>query len=441
MPVVVAVIVLLVFRPLYEEAETLIRDEVHGAIEEELASLEDHFHDRGMDSLVAEIGLRMDSPRDPDAAYLLLDPGGRRLVGNLAQWPDGLAVGDDAWFRYPTAAGQFLEGKVLALFGGHHLLVGRVSPLAHFRDEMQTRLWVAAGLIVLVTALAAALFSAYVHGRLARMATDVDAIRNGHLSARLRTRTTGDELDALAVRFNAAFDEIEQLFTASRQVTDAIAHDMRRPLIRLRIAIDEAIARGDRSNDPETALPPLLEQIDRLLATFGALLRLGRIESGAWAQPSQHCSLREIVEDAADLVRPAAQDAGRSLHTATSDAVLRGDRELLAQMVINLLDNALAHGRGDIRVTLVASGSEIRLCVEDQGPGVPAEDLERIFDRFYRVDPARGSAEHSGIGLPIARAIARFHGGHLTAANTDPGFCMTVALPAGRAGPSPDGPV
>ncbi|QID17828.1 HAMP domain-containing protein [Nitrogeniibacter mangrovi] len=438
LPLTVSCIVALVFLPLYREAETLIRTEVHAAIEQELLTLDAHLHARGMAALVQELDDRAAAPLDADAVYRLEAADGTRLAGNLSAWPAGLDARDDTWFRVVGADGQFIEGKVFVLFGGQRLLVGRRSPLAGFRRGMIVRLIGSALLIVVVTALASTLFMRYLHRRLGRLADDVDAIHRGHLSRRLRTRTPGDELDALAIRFNAAFDEIEQLVDATRHVSSALAHDMRRPLIALRQSLDEILAGPPVSEAVlHHRLGAVSAQVDQLLQTFAALLRLGRLESGAWAAPTQSCAVDEVVLDMVELHRPLAEAMGCSIVADCQAVTLHGDRQLLAQMVSNLLENALRHGAGPIDVQLRVAHDHADLQVRDHGNGVPDSALPRLFERFYQVDDARGDPGHGGVGLTLVRAIARFHGGDAQAHNAHPGLSIRVRLPTGGAGESP----
>lgn len=439
LPVFVALIVALVFYPLYREAESLIREGVHAAIEQELLSLDDHLHDRGMAALAREIDERVASPVDPDAVYLLEGADRQRLAGNLEHWPAELAVADDTWFLVRDEAGHNIEGKVFVLFGGERMLVGRRSPLAHFRASMSARLLWSAALIVLGSALCTVLFMRYLHRRLGRLADDADAIHRGHLSRRLQARPDGDELDLLATRFNAAFDEIERLLDATRNVSSALAHDMRRPLIALRQHLDEALASAPPGDPLAQRLAPLSSQTDRLLKTFSALLRMARLESGTWTRPDGDCAFDEVVADAVELHRALAEAGGRSIAMRTQPARITGDRQLLSQLVCNLLENALAHGAGEIEIEAQRSGAKLRLSVRDHGDGVPAAALERIFERFYRIDASRGSGEHSGVGLALVRAVAHFHGGTARAEAARPGLRIVVELPLADARPGDQG--
>ncbi|ANQ83545.1 putative two component sensor kinase [Azoarcus olearius] len=435
LPAAIALIVGALFYPLFIEAEAHIREEVQAAIEFEIAGLEAHFHERGLAGLRDALQRRIEISPDRAAVYLLADRDGRALAGNLSQWPAGVSANDEAWFHVAEADGETLEGRVFILFGGERLLVGRRSPLEAFQRNMTARLWWSAALIILVAGVIGGRFMQHLHRRLARLAAEAGRIQEGHLAQRLSLSARGDELDALAERFNSAFDEIERLVDAAKHVSSAIAHDMRRPLIALRNAIDEA--RRSPGADPalRTQLEGLRDQTEELLRTFSALLSLARIEAGALGPLLQAVNLTEIVRDAIDLYEPLAASQGRALNPRLAPACVRGDRDLLFQVLQNLIENALKHGAGDIDIgvdTLPDGGA--RLTVRDHGEAVAAADLPHLFERFFRADSSRSAAEGAGIGLALVRGIAEAHGGSIRATDARPGLCVEILLAPGRRG-------
>lgn len=433
LPAAIALIVGALFYPLFIEAEGHIRDEVHAAIEFEIAGLEAHFHERGLAGLREALQRRIDLSPDRAAVYLLVDRNGHPIVGNLAQWPVGVAGNSEDWFHVGEADGDTLEGRVFILFGGERLLVGRRSPLAEFQRNMSMRLWWSAALIILVAAVIGGHFMQHLHRRLARLASEAGRIQEGHLAQRLSLTARGDELDALARRFNTAFDEIERLVDAAKHVSSAIAHDMRRPLIALRNAIDEA--RRSPGADPQlrARLEGLRDQTEELLRTFSALLSLARIEAGALGPLLQAVDFTEIVRDAIDLYEPLAATQARALNARLDPAWVRGDRDLLFQVLQNLIENALRHGGGDIDVGVDAlADGRVRLTVRDHGAAVPAAALPRLFERFYRADASRSAPEGAGIGLALVKGIAEAHGGRVMASDARPGLRVEIELAAER---------
>lgn len=433
LPTAIALIVGALFYPLFIEAEGHIRDEVHAAIEFEIAGLEAHFHERGLTGLREALQRRIDLSPDHAAVYLLVDRDGHPIVGNLPQWPAGVASNSEDWFHVGEAEGDTLEGRVFILFGGERLLVGRRSPLEAFQRNMSMRLWWSAALIILAAALIGGHFMQHLHRRLARLASEAGRIQEGHLAQRLSLSPRKDELDVLAQRFNAAFDEIERLVDAAKHVSSAIAHDMRRPLIALRNAIDEA--RRSPGADPQlrTQLEGLRDQTEELLRTFSALLSLARIEAGALGPMLQSVNLTEIAGDAIDLYEPLAASQGRALVARLDPAWVRGDRDLLFQVLQNLIENALKHGAGDIDIGVEGlDDGRVRLIVRDHGAAVAASALPRLFERFFRADTSRSAPEDAGIGLALVKGIAEAHGGRVSARDAQPGLQIDVVLAAER---------
>lgn len=437
LPTAIALIVGVLFYPLFREADGHIRDEVRAAIALEINGLDEHFHERGLAGLRDALQRRVDAAADRDAVYLLTDREGRSVVGNLAGWPDGVPVVDEAWFHVGAADGSTLEGQVFVLFGGDRLLVGRHSPLESFRQHMTISLWGAAVLIIVVAAAIGWFFMQHLHRRLETLAREAARIQEGHLAQRLSLSARNDELDALARRFNRAFDEIERLVDASRHVSSAIAHDMRRPLIALRRAIDEARGAAAADRVLGERLDGLGGQTDALLRTFAALLSLARIEAGAFGPKWQAVDLAALASDAIELYEPLAVAEGRKLVGTLVPTSVRGDPDLLFQVLQNLIENALKHGAGTIALDLASGRGDVVLCVRDHGAGVPGAALPRLFERFFRIDESRSAADGAGVGLALVRGIVEAHGGRASARNAGPGLAVEITLPIDGLKPAP----
>ncbi|MFT4174753.1 MAG: HAMP domain-containing sensor histidine kinase [Rhodocyclaceae bacterium] len=432
LPLCIAVILALLFVPIYQEARDDIRKQVNSAIHQEIVALEEEFHDGGMPALVDVIERRVAAPVDEDAVYYLADAKGVRITGNIDAWPDSVQPTDDTEFVARETDGHTLTGHVFVLYDGIRLLVARRSPLAAFRTHILQQLAIAGGVVTLLSALIAWYFAGRVRRRLTRLADGADRVQQGELSHRLPLSTRGDEVDELAARFNAAFERIEQLMDAARDVSSAIAHDMRRPLTRLRNEIEQlrdAPASPPAPDAQRERLDGLLAQTDAVLRTFTALLRLARLESGSFASERRPVDIADVVSDVVDLFEPVAEAQGRALRWAGQANPLLGDRDLLFQALTNLVENALRYGAGDIDVTLSPGVDANVVSVRDHGTGVPASALPRLFERFYRVDASRNDAHSTGVGLTLVQAIARFHGGEATARNAVPGLVVTLTLP------------
>ena len=201
-----------------------------------------------------------------------------------------------------------------------------------------------------------------------------------------------------------------------------LAHDLRRPLQAARQHLEELAHRSNLDGRARHAIEASLAEIDQLLGTFAALLRLARLQAGGFERSSEWIDLDRVVADAVELYTPVAQAAGHQLRAALVPCRMQGDRHLWFQLLQNLIENALNHGHSDIDIELQASGE---LSVRDHGPGVPPESLPHLGERFYRADPAR-SAPGIGIGLALAKAIAEHHGASLSFENAQPGLRARV---------------
>jgi signal transduction histidine kinase len=254
------------------------------------------------------------------------------------------------------------------------------------------------------------------------------AIMEGDLSARIPVRGNNDEIDQLVVGLNAMLDRIQQLMDGLRQVTSDIAHDLRTPLGRLRQRLEDACERATTTGEYEAATEAAIAEADGLLDIFSALLRIAQIEAGAQKSAFADVDLSALLRSIADAYAPPAEDAGHRLYSAIDDGVtITGDRQLLAQLFSNLIENALSHTPAGSTVRLVlrrtAAGFEAQ--VTDNGPGIPEAEREKVFDRFYRVDRSR-TTKGSGLGLALVKAIATLHGLSLTLKDNDPGLAVIL---------------
>jgi signal transduction histidine kinase len=211
--------------------------------------------------------------------------------------------------------------------------------------------------------------------------------------------------------------------TAMREVTDDVAHDLKTPLSRLRTRLERALTEPPSGSSQNDAIRAAIDEADRLLTTFNALLSIAELESGARNDQTEPVDLSEIAHSAAELYEPVAEERGFVLSVVTKPRVtIRGDRHLLSQAVANLLDNALKYaGGGEIEILVFASNERAVLEVADHGPGVPEADRESVFDRFVRLEPSR-TTPGNGLGLSLVRAIVRRHAGSVALEDNRPGL-------------------
>ncbi len=292
-------------------------------------------------------------------------------------------------------------------------------------------LWALAGTLGLGT-LGGLILSSQVLRRIEAMSSAARGIVAGDWRQRIPETGANDELAQLARTFNRMFDRIESLLDAHKNVGANIAHDLRRPLARTVHRLEAARGGGATPKDAELAIEAAIADIHGVLETFNAILRIGQIEAGARRAGFKPVDLAAVAREVVEAFQPAADEEGKTLVADLSAALpLSGDRELLTQMVANLVDNALrhtpreyAHRRGER-----APAGAGRLTVSDNGPGAPPAELGRIFERFYRLDAARATPG-DGLGLSLVAAIAELHGMACAASDNRPGLSIALEMPA-----------
>jgi len=258
------------------------------------------------------------------------------------------------------------------------------------------------------------------------------AIMDGDLSRRVPVRGTGDEFDDLASGVNAMLDRIEHLMKSMRQVTNDIAHDLRTPLTRLRQRLELARSRAVSIEELREALSHAILQTDSILETFGALLRIAQIEAGGRAVPAMPLNVSKLLNGIVDDFAPVAEDHGQKLIAEIDpDLKLTGDPELLTQMVVNLVDNAIRHTPSGAKIAVQARAVRdgLELAVADTGPGIPVKERDNVLRPFYRLEASR-TTEGSGLGLSLVAAIAERHDAKLSLADNAPGLRVAVLFPA-----------
>ena len=270
------------------------------------------------------------------------------------------------------------------------------------------------------------------------------SIMAGDLAGRLPVAGTGDELDRLADNLNAMLERIEGLMGGLKEVSDNIAHDLKTPLTRLRNRCEQALRGARGVAEYRAALESTIGESDELIRTFDALLMIARAESGHARDNMVEFDAAAIARDVGELYEPLADEKGLALKVeAPAEAPVRGNRELISQALANLIDNAIKYAAPDtvkvngvpaeILVKAGADADRITLTVADHGPGIAAADRGRVVERFVRLEQSR-SQPGSGLGLSLASAVARLHGGELKLEDNEPGLKSIIALP--RAGPA-----
>jgi signal transduction histidine kinase len=406
-------------------------------IDAEITGLAEQYRQRGLAGLVAVINERSNPERGSSMLYLLTDPTQRPLAGNLSRWPD-LEVESDGWMRFHLAPANgrtphVAQATRFVLPGGVQLLVGRdLAETAQFRNRIVVALVSSGALMLVLGLVGGVVLSRRALARIETINRTSDRIMAGEFGRRIPLKGSGDEFDRLAQNLNAMLDQIERLMNGMRQVTDNIAHDLRSPLGRLRSRVEMALIEPPSTERYREVLQQTIGEADHLLATFTALLDIAEAEAGTPRTAMGPLDLAPFVRDLADLYEPVAEEKGLTLAVTTpiGAAEVRGDRHMLSRAVANLVENAVKYTPpgGAVQVALEVVGPNARLIVADNGPGIPEAERERVFDRFYRLETSR-TTEGNGLGLSLARAVVRLHGGTIALESNKPGLRAVVSLP------------
>jgi len=426
--------------------DNLMSEQVVQSVDTELKGLEDVYVRGGIRDLVETIDRRS---RHPDASlYLLTDFAGNALVGNIARLPTLVLEEADGGLRRVryTRLGQDAEDverqamvRTFELRGGFRLLVGRdLGDQLRFSNLLGNalRLWLAAVIAM------AAITWIFVSRRVLKRIDDISAtsrtIMNGDLSERLSIAGNDDEFDRLAVNLNTMLDRIVILMQSMKDVTDNIAHDLKTPLTRLQTRIETALREEKGEAGYRAALEATLDESDQLLRVFNALLRIARVEAMVPTSGMEATNLNDVVAEIFDLYEPLVEDEGGKLETDLPERLEAVcNKDLISQVLVNLIENALKYGRSEdggllIEISGWTEGGRVLLAVSDNGPGIPEKDQERVTDRFVRLEESR-SEPGTGLGLSLVKAVARLHGGELRFKNEAPGLSARIDLtPAGK---------
>lgn len=369
--------------------------------------------------------------------YLLIDPSGRRLVGELP--PSAARLGLASARVSLRDDEEAEEGPdVVTTFGmrlsaGSTLIVGRDADEAEQLEAWISRLltWSSVGVVV-TSLLAGYLIAAVFLGRLDRLGAAADRVMAGRPTERLPAVGLGEEFDRLSATLNRMLDRVEAAMEGLRQVSTDIAHDLRTPLSRLRQTLEEARAQAHGPEALQASMDHALAQTDEVLATFRALLRIGLIEGGTGRARFGPVDLSRLLAGIIEAYGAAAEDERKHLVTHLAPAAtIIGDEELLTQMFVNLVENAIHHtGPGaTIELSVILGGVAVVAVVADNGPGIPVSEAQNVLRRFYRLDRSRTSPG-AGLGLAMVSAIAELHGIRLELLDNHPGLRVQLTIPA-----------
>ena len=432
-------VVIALFGYVYWSTTSFVLSRSDRAIEAEQATLRNVYDTNGREGLIRAIERRSITARFDGDVYLLSDASFAPVVGNLKEWP---ALGSARqWSEFSielsdrkTAPNQLLfRATWETLPDGFHLLVGKdISDLSRFRNEIYGALAFAILLIFILAAVASVSVTRRTVGRIESINMTSRAIMESGLGRRIPLRGTQDEWDHLVQNLNSMLERIETLMAEVKQVSDNVAHDLRTPLARMRGRLEKASTERNLPDHEQTLISETMADLDDVLRMFTSLTRISQIEAANQTEGFRIVNLSEIATEVAELFDAAAEGKGGGRVDVSGDKTMRisADRDLLFDAISNLVDNAIKHGRegGLVSIDLDGREGEAILSVSDDGPGIPSEEFEHVFKRFYRLQRSR-SMPGNGLGLSLVTAVARLHGASIRLIDNAPGLRVELRFP------------
>ena len=404
-------------------------------IETEHTLLQHEYSDGGIDQVLRVVRERQRGALAGGLDYGVFDPSGTRIIGavpfvHLA--PGWTEVADDPDGDERPGQPEILLLNLALLPNGDWLAIGDdLNPARDLAAAMLGRFgWVIGLAVTLAIGGGIVLSNAFLR-RVDNINRTAEAIIAGDLRSRIPVGTAGDDMDRLATTLNRMLDQIAALMESLRHAGNDIAHDLRTPLSRLRQRLDAARHPTDTA-EYRYAIDGAIAEADALLDTFGALLRIAQVEAGTVRAAFAPLNLVALVDDVCSTFAPVAEDSGRSLQwTSGPAAYVRGDRELLVQLLVNLIENGLRHTQTGttVRVTLSADAERVQMNVADDGPGIPVHEHHNVLQRFHRLEAAR-TTPGNGLGLSLVTAIATAHEARLVLGDAHPGLRVTIFFAA-----------
>jgi signal transduction histidine kinase len=436
-------LVIALFAFVYSSTASYVLNRSDRAIDADRAVLIAAYEHGGRNELITTIGRLAANRRLQDRVYLLAAPSFGTIAGNLKSWPAAFSGssgrGDfSAADVNPEAADQsLLRAAYETLADGSHLLVGRnVSDFAQFARKIYFALASVVVLIFVLAVVAGITVTRRTVGRIESINATSRAIMQSGLQSGLGERVplcgSRDEWDQLAENLNSMLDRIEVLMGEVKQATDNVAHDLRTPLTRMRGRLESASARMRDSGADQALITDTMADLDDVLRMFSSLTRISQIETTTRTSGFRSVDLVEVSEAVVDLYDAAAEDKDVDLKVVGDrPMVITGDRDLLFDAVANLVDNAIKHGReaGQVTVELSRSDAGAVISVADNGPGIPIDEHQHVFRRFYRLERSR-CTPGNGLGLSLVAAVARLHDARIRLFDNAPGLKIELRLPA-----------
>lgn len=413
--------------------------DINDSLEHELDLMQAEYHFGGAKAVDKLARDRRAKNRLDSFSYLLIDENKDIIVGNLQQWPQ-VEEWPDGWLSFETEAeswkGSIRQYNFMArtrmLADGSQLMVARLA------EDVRQNIKLVAGtmfwgmiFMILLGIVGAVITTLMTLQRVEGINNTISTIMSGNLAQRVPILDAQDDFGKLAKNLNAMLDKIESLMAGVRQVSDNIAHDLRTPLTRMHNHLT-LLQRHDGSAEQQAVVDELINEAENLLATFNALLRISQVESGNRRSGFSSLDLAQVFIDAIELYEPLATEKSITLDLQINEQIkLNGDRDLLFQMLANLIDNAIKYTpeQGKVSISLSQIKNQAIIQVADSGVGVGDALKKKVFQRFFRVEASRSCQPGNGLGLSLVQAVIKLHAGTVSLEDNYPGLKVRIVLP------------
>jgi signal transduction histidine kinase len=414
------------------EAEQMLTERDAVIADEELKLLEAIDNEDGRIGLVRAIARRAALASDKLGIVAVTDQRGNLLAGNVG-WPKGLTA-DRQWHRISatTPSGETVNGFAMAIVlpDGTRMLVGRdLAPIGRFRTSLSDSMIAALAAILIASLGVGIALNRIVLSRIATIGNTARRVSGAALAERIPLGAGDTAFDRLAVTLNDMLDRNEAHISQIRTMTDAIAHDLRIPLQRMRSGLRDAAILTDRT-EQQQAIELAIADADEALGTFNALLAIARAEAGVGRENFEPVDLAALVNDIVEFFGPLAEEKGQQMEVSTLPLSVQGIALILKHALGNLIQNAIKYTppAGKIVVRMVEVGGRVQLIVEDNGPGIPDAERSHAVQPFGRLARDK-DADGSGLGLALVAAFAKLHDGALRLEDASPGLRAIFEIP------------
>ena len=423
------------------KTNNLINQQLVETITAEVKGLAEQYRLGGPAQLATTISRR--SRRPGNSLYYFGTSDGKKRAGNINRIPPALIKATSgAEFQYvwqvvdKQQEQRHAIGVPFHVTGNLVLVVGRdIEEQMAFISTAKTIFFTGLGALALFGLLAGLWASRNLLNRINMITTTSKSIMAGDLKERIPLNGSDDELDRLSNNLNTMLARIETLMQSMRDVTDNIAHDLKTPINRIRIAAEQALLDKQNPNAEKDALHATIEEADNLIKTFNAILKISRLEAGAENEVKDKVDLAHLLQEVSELYEPLIEEAGLKLkRTTTEGLTILADRQLISQAIANLVDNAIKYAASannhekTVELICQREGETVKLIVADAGEGIEDQDRKRVLERFVRLEESR-TKPGSGLGLSLVAAIVNAYAGTIELKNNNPGLRVELSFP------------